>query len=146
MAGPPRDEEGRVKPHDDKQSIPDDAYVIRYISRRWLLASESGGRQLSSGAFSASSEEVDHYQGMSTDLMQPMLDDGLGPTGRKNDHQAEAVVRLRVGALRSLGLRVGRDPGTTNDPYHVNVWDVEKRHRRKIKRIAEWVDKPGDVT
>lgn len=146
MGGPPRDEAGRVKPHDDKQNIPDDAYVVRYISNRWLLSGESGGRQLSSGAFSASSKEVDYYQGMSTDLQQPMLDDGLGPAGRKEDHQAEAVVRLRVGSLRSLGLRVGPDPGVTNDPYHVNVWDVEPRHRKKIKRIAEWVDKPVDVT
>jgi hypothetical protein len=145
MAGPPRDTVGRVKPHDDKQNIPDAAYIIRYIASDQLIPSESGGRRLSSGAFSGSSKEVDPYQGMSTDLMQPMLDDGLGPPGRKEDHHAEAVVRFRVGTLRSLGLRVGRDPGTTGDPYHVNVWGVEKRHRRKIRGIAEWVDKPDDV-
>ena len=145
MAGPARDKDGRVKPYDDKQTIPDDAYIIRYIPSGWLIPNEGGGRRLSSGAFAGSSEETDPYQGMSADLMQPMLDDGLGPTGRKEDRCAEAAVRLRVGALRALGLRVGRDPGQIGDPYHVNVWDVQKRHRRKIRNIAEWIDKPDDV-
>jgi hypothetical protein len=145
MAGPARDNDGRVKPHDDKQNVPDDAYIIRYIPSDWLIPNEGGGRRLSSGAFSGSSKETDPYQGMSADLMQPMLDDGLSPTGRKEAHRAEAAVRLRVGALRTLGLRVGRDPGKTGDPYHVNVWDVQKRHRGKIRDIAEWIDKPDDV-
>jgi hypothetical protein len=145
MAGPALDKDGRVTPHDDTQNIPDDAYIVRYIPSHHLIPKEGGGRRLSSGAFSESSKEMDPYQGMSADLMQPMLDDGLGPTGRKEDRGAEAVVRLRVGALRALGLRVGRDPGKTGDTYHVNVWDVKKSDRRKIRDFAEWIDKPDDV-
>ena len=144
MGNPPRDSEGRVKPHDDPD-IPNDAYVLRYIPTGWLRPDKRGGRKLSSAVFGGSSRSRDPYQSMSVDLLKPMLDDGLPPVGRKlADH--EAVVRLKVGDLRDLGFKVGPDPGNKNDPYHVGVWGVKSRHREKIRDMAEWVDKPADVS
>lgn len=143
MGIPPRDSEGRVKPHDDRD-IPNDAYVLRYIPPNWLTPDGHGGRRLSKGAFSPASISRDPYRSMSVDLLQPMLDDGLSPSGRKPaDH--EAVVRLKIGDLRNLGLKVGPDPGKNDDPYHAGVWGVERQHRKKIRELSAWVEKPPDV-
>ena len=141
---PPRDDDGRVRPHDDP-AIPDEAFVVRYIASGQFVPDRAAGagRRLSKGAFSASSKDRDPYQGMSADLLQPMIADGLPPTGqRKPIH--EAVVRLQVGKLRSLGLWVGKDPKEHN-PYHVCVWGVTPHLRKKILDLAEWVEKPPDV-
>lgn len=81
---------------------------------------------------------------MSTDILQPMLDDGLPRTGRKKINH-EGVVAIRVGDLRGLGFKVGYDPGENGDPYHVGVWGLKKGDRAKIYAIFKWVDKPADV-
>lgn len=127
MGAPPQDAEGRVVPHDDAD-IPGDAYVLRYIVPEWLKPhpSSPARRRLSSAAFSPSSRRHDPYQGMSVDLLQPMLDAGLSPIDRKGDRY-EAIVRLRVRDLRSIGLQVGPDPIGTN-PFHAAVWGVNLDH------------------
>ena len=144
MGAPPRDSDGRVVPHDDTD-IPEDAYVLRNIVPDWLKSDSKlpGRRRLSSAAFSPSSKARDPYQGMSVDLLQPMLDAGLPPTGGKGAKH-EAVVRLRVGELRRIGLRIGPDPRDTN-PFHAAVWGVKKGTKTKILKLCEWVDKPDDV-
>jgi hypothetical protein len=144
MGAPPRDTEGRVLPHDDAD-IPGDAYVLRYIIPEWLkpLESRPGQRRLSSAAFSPSSKHRDPYQGMSVDLLQPMLDAGLSPIDRKGD-KYEAVVRLQVRGIREVGLKVGPDPQPDN-PFHAAVWGIREGARKKLLKRFEWVDKPDDV-
>jgi hypothetical protein len=144
MAALPRDSEGRVVPHDDGD-IRGDEYVLRYIVPHWLKGHPSwpSQRRLSSAAFSPSSRRHDPYQGMSVDLLQPILDAGLSPTDRKGD-KYEAIVRLRVWDLRSIGLRVGPDPLPTN-PFHAAVWGIKESARKRLMRLYEWVDKPDDV-
>lgn len=144
MGAPPRNSEGRVLPHDDAD-IPGDAYVLRYIIPDWLKAHPSfpGRRRLSRAAFSPSSKRYDPYQGMSVDLLQPMLDAGLPHTGRKSEKH-EAVVRLRVQDLRDVGLQVGSDPLDSN-PFHAGVWGVREAASKQLMKLYEWVDKPGDV-
>ena len=144
MGAPPRDSDGRVVPHDDADILGDE-YVLRYIVPDWLKPHSSlpGWRRLSSAAFSPSSKRYDPYQGMSVDLLQPMLDAGLPPTGRKGQAH-EAVVRLLVRDVREIGLQVGSDPLDTN-PYHAAVWGVKEGARKRLMKVYEWVEKPDDV-
>lgn len=142
MANPPRDAGGRVIPYDDPE-IPDDAYVVRYVTSQWLAPDGRGGRRLSTGAFSPTSKNRDPYRGMSVDLLEPMLKDGLPMSGRMTSSH-EGVVKLRVGALRTLGLQVGHDPLPDN-PYHTAIWEVTKRNKKEIWRLAEWIVKPSSI-
>ena len=144
MGAPPRDSNNRVVPHDDAD-IPDDACVLRMIVSQWLKEHPSliGRRRLSSGAFSPSSKERDPYQGMSVDLLQPLLDAGLSPADRKGQ-KYEAIVKFRVRDLRELGLHVGPDPLDTN-PFHAGVWGCKSGTRTKLMKLYEWVDRPDDV-
>lgn len=137
------DAAGRVKPYDDK-SISSEARLVRYVHRCWLVPDGTGGRRLSKGAFSPSSEERDPYRGMSTEILELMLNDGLSPTERKpQDH--EAVVTLNVEALRSLGLMVGHDPIDEVNPYHAGVWGITRALQKRLLQMCEWIDKPPDV-
>lgn len=144
MANPPRDAEGRVEPYDDPD-ISDEAYVVRYIPSQGLAPDGHGGRRLSSGAFSPTSKGRDPHRGMSVDLLEPMLNGGLPMSGHRTPLH-EAVVKLRVGGLRSLGLKVGKDPVPGRNPYHTSVWGVTSKNKRAICELAEWIDKPSDVT
>jgi hypothetical protein len=80
---------------------------------------------------------------MSVELLQPMLDAGLSPTDRKGDRY-EAIVRLRVWDLRSIGLQVGPDPLLTN-PFHAAVLGVKESARKRLVRLYQWFDKPDDI-
>jgi hypothetical protein len=95
------------------------------------------------GSVQPSSKRYDPYQGMSVDLLQPMIDAGLPPTGRKGEKH-EAVVRLRVQDLRDVGLQVGPDPSDSN-PFHAGVWGVKEGASKQLMKLYEWVDKPDDV-
>lgn len=137
------DSAGRVKPYDD-DGISGEVYLVRYIHRCWLVPDGTGGRRLSKGAFSPSSEERDPYRGMSAEILDLILQDGLSPTERKpQDH--EAIVKLKVEDLRSLGLIVGHDPINDVNPYHASVWGVTRALQKRLLQMSEWMDKPVDV-
>lgn len=144
MATPPRDKNGLVKPHDDQNTIPDGAEVVRYIHRQWLTPNPDGTRRLSTGAFSGSSKDRDPYQGMSGDMLDRLNDRGLDPATRMPPEH-EGAVLIQAGGLRSLGLKVGPDPTLENDPFHASVWGVKKSHRKTIKAMSKWLIKPPDV-
>jgi hypothetical protein len=137
------DSAGRVRPYDD-DSISGDAYLVRYIHGRWLVPDGAGGRRLSKGAFSPSSEVRDPYRGMSTDILDLILHDGLSPIERKPPGH-EGVVKLKVEGLRNLGLMVGYDPIDDVNPYHGSVWGVTSALRRRLVQMCEWIEKPLDV-
>ncbi len=124
---PPRDEFGRVIPH-DHPDIPDDYHVIRHTTPHDLHREEG---RLTSGAFSESRDG-----GMSVDIEEWMLVanlDILHYVGNP-DHGA---VRLNVGSLRALGLKVGWDPDTGHE-HHGAVWGIRGgSSRRKIYSLAE---------
>jgi hypothetical protein len=137
------DSAGRVKPYDD-DSISGDVFLVRYVHRQWLVPDGAGGRRLSKGAFAPSSEQRDPYKGMSTEILDLILNDGSSPTERKpRDH--EAAVILKVEQLRALGLIVGHDPIEDLNPYHAAVWGVKRGHQKRLLEICEWIDKPPDV-
>jgi hypothetical protein len=47
MAAPPRDEAGRVIPHDDRELIADDSFVLRSIPFEHLKSVAAGGGAVS---------------------------------------------------------------------------------------------------
>ena len=57
------------------------------------------------------------------------------------------AVRLRVGRVRLIGLRVGSDPISeassahpTGNPHHGQVWGVKTSYKRKLRDLVEdWV-------
>ncbi|HEV2366013.1 MAG TPA: hypothetical protein VGS12_17650 [Caulobacteraceae bacterium] len=119
-------------PHDDA-AIASDTWVVRHVSADHHVVRDDnlGVRRLSTGAFSATSGEPGH--GMSVDIGQVLRDLGLVegamvPAGHGG-------VRLSVGALRRLTLRVGSDPEPGN-PAHGQTWGAERRLRRKLLEIA----------
>ena len=134
---------GRVKPYDDS-NISDEAELVRYIHRHWLVPDGAGGRRLSKGAFAPSSEQRDPYQGMSAELLEMILNDGCSPAERIPAAH-EAAVTLKVKKLRNLGLIVGHDPINGLNPYHVGVWGVKRSHQKRLLQLCEWLEKPSDV-
>lgn len=146
MPNPPRDSDGYVIPHDDREKIPDESYVIRYIHQKQFNEGRSGRRTLSSGAFSGSSKARDRYQGMSVDMLDALNSDGIDPLKRlARIPLHEGAVLLKSGDLRNLGLAIGADPMNLQDIYHASVWGVQSSHRKKIKNIIQWLIRPDDV-
>lgn len=146
MADPPHDEDGRVKPHDDFQSVPDDSYVLRSIPSFHLKPNQDGpGRYLSKAAFSPSSAQQDLYRGMSVDASALLIEAGISEGARLLPGH-EALVKIRAGDLRDLGCRIGPDPKIPENPYHTEVWGVRANLRKEVKRNAIWIIRPADVS
>jgi hypothetical protein len=128
-AEPERDGEGIVLPH-DHPAILREYHVIRHITERDLFSDEAIGRtRIASGAYSESSEG-----GMSVDIEEWMIEDGLEPTHYVTD-SAHCAVRLIVAKLRELGLKVGWDPLAEN-PHHGAVWGIGNGSKRK-QRVSK---------
>jgi hypothetical protein len=108
---PPRDAHGRIVPHDHLEIL-DSHHVIRHTTPHDLHTEPNGLRRVMSGAFSESSTG-----GMSVDIEEWMTADGLDVVHYVLD-PAHGAVRLNVGELRGLGLRVGWDP----DGGHRGGW------------------------
>jgi hypothetical protein len=80
---------------------------------------------------------------MSVDIGQLLAEAGL-PEAAKVP-QGMGAVKLPVGPIRNLGLRVGSDPIHTNK-YHGQVWDVKDSKRQKLAAlVVDWVVPIGGV-
>lgn len=134
-ADPPRDASGNVVPHDHDE-IPNHYHVIRRTTPNDLCQNtDTGQRRLASGAFCESTEG-----GMSVDIEELMVADGLDPLAHITDSSFGAV-RITVGELRALGMKVGWDPIEGNR-HHGEVWGISNsRRRRKVAAIATTVRK-----
>jgi len=144
MAASTKDKDGFTIPHDDYDAIPDESYVIRYIHRNWLIPNSDGHIGVSSAAFSGSSKERDRYQGMSVDILELLVQDNVEiPSRMPPGH--EGAVKIQVGKLRGLGLKVAPDPSRDQGPYHASVWGIGNSHRRKIKSICVFYILPKEI-
>jgi hypothetical protein len=133
MRKPPlRDQHGKIVPHDHPEIL-DEHHVIRHTVSQDLCPDEDGKR-LSSGAFSESTGG-----GMSVDIEDWMKVDGLDPLHYVTD-PTHGAVRLKVGDLRKLGLKVGWDPDDANR-HHGAVWGIGNgsKRRRRVLEIATTV-------
>lgn len=133
---PPRDANGFTTPHDHDEIL-DEHHVIRHILPNELSGDGAGGKRVSSGAYS---ESGDPSKGMSIDIEDWMHADGLPSLHYVRDPQHGAV-RLKVGDLRALGLRVGWDPRKEEpaypaNPHHGLVWGLTSGKRRRVQKLA----------
>lgn len=135
MGIPPRDPFGRVTPYEDVELCEGDS-VIRNIPPSQIVYDENiQGRRISSGAFSATSGDPDY--GMSVDLEKLIVAAGKAPSA--NVPEGMGAVRLHVGPVRALGLKVGSDPDDSN-PFHGQVWGVKRPFRAKLHDlVVDWV-------
>ena len=143
MSSLARDNNGRVVPHDDPTSIPDDELLVRNIHE--FQDNPGADPRPSSGSFSPTNKGKDPYEGMSVDMLSRLKACGVDQKTRWGPNHVGSVV-IRAGDLRQLGLKIGPDPsdydGKDPDHYHANVWGVKPRHKKKIRASAQWYIKP----
>ena len=93
---------------------------------------QTGIRRVQSGAYSESS---DPNGGMSVDIEEWMIADGLDPLHYVAD-AAHGAKRINAGALRTQGFQVGWDPQPDN-PHHGAVWGLgTPKRRRRVATLA----------
>ena len=128
MDPPQRDSEGVVVPHDHPQIYADDT-MLRGIPAQHIITTCDGGRRISSGAFSPSS---DKYEGMSLGARK-ILDCAAVSIERWAESRFDAVVCFPASELRNRGAKVGWDPDS-DDRAHCNAWG--KLTKGDKKRLA----------
>lgn len=138
---PPRDNDGRVIPH-DHDDIQDSDGVIRRISNQQIVVDDkTGGRRISSIAYQASKGA---NGGMSIDLEASIIEAGHDPFRYVTTPRWFGSVRFDVRFLRVQGLKVGfhpiKDhPDLPDNPHHGEVWgDFSRPQRRALQRNAQW--------
>jgi hypothetical protein len=133
---PPTDLHGNVVAHDDQAIVPA-SMLIRHINEAAHVVFDENRncRRIARLAFSATSGDPD--DGMSVDIGQLLAEAGL-----QEDAQVPrgmGAVKLEVGQVRALVLRVGSDPIPTNK-YHGQVWGVKDSKRQKLHSVVvDWV-------
>ena len=128
---PPRDLDRNILPHDHLE-IHDGHHVIRHITPYDLYPdAQTRIKRVQSGAYSESS---DPHGGMSVDIEEWMITRGLDALHDVED-PAHGATRINVGALRTLGLKVGWDPKPDN-PHHGAVWGIGNGSKRK-RRVRD---------
>jgi hypothetical protein len=136
---PPRGPDGKIIAHDHPEIL-DEHHVIRHTTPH-DLAPEGNGQRLSSGAFSES-----EGGGMSVYIEEWMKADGLDPLHYSTE-PSHGAVRLNVGELRQLGLKVGWDPDDA-PPHHGGVWGIGNgsKGKRRVRGIATTVKQADGET
>jgi hypothetical protein len=123
---PPRDPDGNTLPHDHKE-IRNEHHVIRHITPYDLYTDpQTRIRRVQSGAYSESS---DRHGGMSVDIEEWMIADGLDLLHYVQD-ASHGAKRINVGELRAQGFQVGWDPEPGNS-HHGAVWGIGNGSKRK---------------
>ena len=135
LSPPPRDELGKVIPH-DHEGITNDDWAIRRVSDRHLVYDPKiGGKKISSILFSAS---TGINGGMSVDLQKQIEEAGADVKAFVTTPRWMGSVRFMVGPLRSEKFMVGSHP-TKPNPYHGEVWgDFSNSRQDKLKKLCEW--------
>jgi hypothetical protein len=136
LDSPPRDAEGKVRPHNHEGIEPADG-VIRRVSPQFMVDDPKiQGKRLSSMAFQPS---TDNYGGMSVDLQSLIEEAGLDPRRYVISPPWIGAVRFTAGTLRAEGLKVGYDPLPPENPYHGEVWgNFTRALRKRLAELAEW--------
>jgi hypothetical protein len=141
LSPPPRDETGRVIPHDHPDILPED-WIIRRISDEHIISDENGQRRISTVAFRASSEAG---SGMSIDLQRDIEESGKIAVQFVTSPRWIGSVRFTAQQLRGEALMVGYNPLPPENPHHGEVWGQFPRSKqKKLRELARWfVPIPG---
>jgi len=126
-----------MEPYDENEISAGDVIIRRINPRQHVVWDENRScSRISSKAFSPSSGPND---GMSVDIEQLMLSDGVDPRQYVTTPVFTGSVAFSAGSARALGLLVGYDPLPTN-PYYGEVWGGSRPNRlsqRQKKGLAE---------
>jgi hypothetical protein len=130
-----------MAPYDENQIDADDLVIRRINPQQHVVWDENRGcRRISSKVFSPSSGRND---GMSVDIEQLMLSDGVDPRHYVTTPVFMGSVAFSAGAARALGLLVGYDPIPKN-PYHGEVWGgcrpnrFSRRQKKGLTEASRW--------
>lgn len=130
-----------MEPYDENQIDASDTIIRRINPQQHVVWDENRGcSRISSKAFSPSSGSND---GMSVDIEQLMLSDGVDPRQYVTTPVFTGSVAFSAGAARAWGLMVGYDPLWTN-PYHGEVWGgsrpnrFSQRQKRGLAEASRW--------
>ncbi|WP_332855474.1 hypothetical protein [Duganella sp. S19_KUP01_CR8] len=144
---PPRDADGNVTPH-DHDGIHDTDGILRKVTEHHLVPDGKGGRRLSSLLLKISSPTT----GISVDLEQLILDDGLDPQVQIMLPPPAAIgaVRFIARDFRQETLMIGFDPIYDDpirvNPYHGQIWgDMTQGKIKRLLRQAQWFVEISDV-
>jgi hypothetical protein len=121
IAAPAKDANGRVLPHDHPE-LKGDGRLIRRVSQHQVVSTPKGER-LSTAVLEPSTPEYDPHCGLSVDLEQLLLAEGVHPVAHVA--KAHGAIALTVASFRDRKFMVGSDPLADN-PYHGNVWQDAK--------------------
>ena len=123
-----------MEPHDHKQ-IQDEDIMMRGIPEWQIVSTPDGGRRISTGALSRSS---DKYGGLFLGAKK-VLECLEKTTEDWAAGRFSAVVCFPAGMLRNAGVQVGWDP-LEDDPAHCNAWEASgkpfPRKRSVLKDLA----------
>jgi hypothetical protein len=141
---PPSDKNGLVIPHDHDEIL-DDHRIIRGVSAEFVVKDEQGRPQrLSSAALDPSTVEVDPYCGLSVDIEQLMIEQGVTPEAHVQTGKFVGSIAFKVRSFRSRDFLVGYDPFPKN-PCHGAVWQDATRNskltrgtRKALLQEAAW--------
>ena len=135
LSQPPRDDDGRVIPHDHDEIEVQDA-VVRGVSEEHVVSDGQGGVRVSSAFISGSSLDRDPTGGMSVDVSKLLAEDNVDVQKRFQNDRFIGAVQLPVEQLRNEQQKVGYDPLSENK-YHGGVWGDLKRPGARKKRILK---------
>jgi hypothetical protein len=146
---PPRDKNGLATPHDHSEIL-DDHRVVRGVSAEFVVKDEQGRQRLSSAVLDPSTVEVDPYCGLSVDIEQLMLEQGISPAAHVQARKFLGSIAFEVHSFRSRNFLVGYDPLADN-PSHGAVWQDAARNSRftrgtrkaLLQEAAWWVPIDG---
>lgn len=136
-----------VTAHNDPNIADEDVLVRRINPIEHVVPDGSGGRRLSTKAFSSS---TDAPYGMSVDAMRLMTSANVDVRAFVTTPKYTASVQFTAGVARTAGLDVGYHPlrkegDAPANPYHAEVWsrpdpskDFSKRQKKEILNRCEW--------
>jgi hypothetical protein len=137
---PPRDENGKVTPHDHPDILSDDGIIRRVDPDQHAVADPKSptGKRLSSMLLKQSG-------GVSVDLQRPIEEDGLDSRNFVTNPKYLGSVRFTAGNLRHSNFKVGYDPvGPTEtddpeNPYHGLLWGrISSSAYKQLMQTASW--------
>ena len=128
-----------MAPEDDL-TVPDDERLLRRVPPQLIVWNENtGARQVSTGAFSDSSDG----SGMSVSLAGVLEAAGVPDEHVLGGYDGFGLVAITAGLARAQNQGVIRDP-TETDPSHAEVVGKKTRAvKRAFKREATWIVCPA---
>lgn len=124
---------------DDRDSIPNEAVLWRWVGPDWWRRLDDGSIDLTSGAFQDRKESG----AASFFLADEVLSSGRSAEDLVRDRPRFGIIELTAAAVRDCGLGICRDP-TPEEPAHLLVFGKKTGGVKKLlKGYSSWVILPS---